>query len=170
LGVCLLQLAAGLQPADGTPADAETARKQGRLRDEALKLFKDIVSDADRREKVSPGGRLPERDEWLRLHAGLRVVQSYQQLGSGEAVLAYAAPIIERHRGTVEELIVLSFVHNTQQRQLNKPEDAARTKDRMRELFNQLPPSAFRATTDEYSRQYWEKVWFAPEAPPAGMP
>lgn len=162
LGVCLLQRAAGLQPAGGTTPDQETARKQSQMRDEALKLFKEIVSDADRREKVSAGGRLPDRDEWLRLHAGLRVVQSYQQMGNGEAVLVYAAPIIERHRGTVEELIVLSFVYNTQQRQLNKPEDAARTKDRMRELFNQLPPTAFRATTDEYSRQYWEKVWFGP--------
>jgi tetratricopeptide (TPR) repeat protein len=156
LGVCLLQRAAAKSP------DADWSARQAKMRDEALRLFKDIVADADRKEKVAPGGKLPERDEWLRLHAGLRVVQSYQQLGNGDGVLAYAAPIIDRHRGTIEELIVLSMVYHAQQQQLRKPEDAARTKDRMRDLFNQLPPSAFRATTDEYSREYWQKVWFAP--------
>jgi tetratricopeptide (TPR) repeat protein len=156
LGVCLLQRAAGKS------AETDWAGKQVQMRDEALRLFKGIVADTDRQEKVAPGGKLSERDEWLRLHAGLRVVQSYQQMGNGEAVLVYATPMVERHRGTIEELIVLSMVWNAQQRQLGKPEDAARTKDRMRDLFNQLPPSAFRATTGEYSREYWEKGWFAP--------
>src|SRR5262249_10334118 len=57
LGVCLLQRAAALPPPAGSPPDTETARKQSQMRDEAMRLFKDIVSDADRKEKVAPGGK-----------------------------------------------------------------------------------------------------------------
>ena len=60
-----------------------------------------------------------------------------------------------------------SFVWHAQQDLLRKPEDAAVTKERMRQVFNQLPPTAFRPTSDDYSREFWEKRWFSPP-PPAG--
>lgn len=157
LGVCLLQRAAAKSD------DADWGHKQAEMRDEALKYFKEIVTDADRKEQVSPGGKLPERDEWLRLQAGLRVVQSYQQLGKGTEVVTHAVPIIERYRGSIEELIVLSMVYHAQNRQLNRPELAAETKQRMRDVFEKLPPTAFRAASGEYSREYWAVEWFKPE-------
>lgn len=157
LGVCLIQTAASRNE-----KDAEWNRRQAEMRAEALTFFKEIVADADRKEKVSPGGKLPERDEWLRLQAGLRVVQSYQQLGSGNEVVSYAAPIIDRHRGTIEELIVLSMVYVAQERQLKQPELAAETLQRMRDVYEKLPPAAFRGTSGEYSREYWVTVWFKP--------
>ena len=95
------------------------------------------------------------------------MVQCYLYMGKPGEVIIHADPLIQRHRGTIEELIVLSFVWHAQQDLLRKPEDAAVTKERMRQVFNQLPPTAFRPTSDDYSREFWEKRWFSPP-PPAG--
>lgn len=155
LGVCLLQRASA--PPPNVP-DAATAT---RLREEALQLFKQIVADADARLKRE--GRLSERDAWLRLQAGLRVLQTYQQLHKPNDLLAEAAVLLERHRNSVEELIIWSLVYHAF-KQKGETGRALQTRDQMKELFERLPPSAFPAASGEYSRTYWEKVWFAPEA------
>ena len=36
-------------------------------------------------------------------------------------------------------------------------------RDQMKELFDRLPAASFTAEKGEYSRAYWEKVWFTPE-------
>jgi tetratricopeptide (TPR) repeat protein len=155
LGVCLLQRASA--PPPSTP-EAATAN---RLRDEAIKLFKQIVADADARQKRD--GKLAERDAWLRLQAGLRVLQTYQQLQKPNDLLAEASVLLERHRNTVEELIIWSLVYHAF-KQKGETGRALQTRDQMKELFDRLPPTAFTATSGEYSRTYWEKVWFAPDS------
>lgn len=160
-GICLLQLASA--KAKPTDLDGPLAAQQ---RVDALKLFKEIVDDVEKREKpgLSP---VSERDRWLWLQASLRICQTQLQLGQPDEVLKAAAPIIERYRGTVEELIALSLIYHAQKMQ-NRTELMPRTKDRMFEVFAQLKdkPGAFKATSGEYSRDYWEKVWFADMTPP----
>ena len=49
-----------------------TRRRAATMRDEAVKLFKQVVAEADARQKKD--GKLGDRDAWLRLQAGLRVL------------------------------------------------------------------------------------------------
>jgi tetratricopeptide (TPR) repeat protein len=154
LGVCLIQRASATLP---TPPDASTA---GKLRDEALKLFKQIVTEAD--DKHKRDGKLSERDAWLRMQAGLRVLQTYQQMNKPNDLLAEADKLRDRHRNSVEELIILSLIYHA----FKQKGDVVRERqirDQMKELFDRLPPTLFTAQTGEYSRTYWEKVWFTPE-------
>ncbi len=152
LGVCLLQRAA----APNVPVPDAT-----KMRTEAVTTFKQLVSECDAAERRN--GKLTERESWLRLQAGLRVLQTYQQMRTPRDLLFEASALLERHRGTVEELIILSLVYHAF-KQLNDPGKALDTRDRMKELFDKLPPSAFTQPQGEYSRDYWLKVWFAPDA------
>jgi hypothetical protein len=156
LGICLLQrtLAPGPSAPDGSTA--------GRMREEALGLFKQVVAEVEARARRD--GKLGDRDTWLRLQAGLRVLQTYQQINtpkSRDDLLAEASVMLERHRGTVDELIILSLVYHAF-KQKNQPGLALQTRDRMKEVFDSLPRNAFPGQ-GEYSREYWEKVWFTPE-------
>src|SRR5207248_1707637 len=102
---------------------------------------------------------------WLRLQAALRVLQTYQQMKdkkSSENLLYEAALLLERYKGSVEELIILSLVYHAF-KQMNDTGKALDTRERMREVFEKLPPSAFPLPIGEYSRDYWLKVWFPPE-------
>ncbi|MBN9119138.1 MAG: hypothetical protein J0I06_08255, partial [Planctomycetes bacterium] len=137
LGVCLLQRAAApnVQPADVT-----------RMRNEAVTTFKQLVAECDAAERRN--GKLTEREAWLRLQAALRVLQTYQQMRTPRDLLFEAAPLLERHRGTVEELIILSLVYHAF-KQLGDPGKALDTRDRMKEVFDKLPPSAFTADKGE---------------------
>ena len=151
LGVCLLQRAAApnVQPADAA-----------RMRIEAVTAFKQIVTECDAAERRT--GKPTEREGWLRLQAALRVLQTYQQMRKPQDLLFEAAPLLDRYKNTVEELIVLSLVYHAF-KQLNDPGKALDTRDRMKDAFDKLPPSAFPQQTGEYSRDYWVKVWFPPE-------
>jgi tetratricopeptide (TPR) repeat protein len=153
LGICLLQRAAATTT---PPTDA------AKMRAEALTYFKKIVSDCDVIEQ-RPGGKLTEREAWLRLQAALRVLQTHQQMKKPLELLADAAPLLDRHKNTVDELIILSLVFHAF-RQMNDPGKALDTRARMKEAFDRLPPSAFTAPEGEYSREYWQKMWFAPDA------
>jgi len=154
LGVCLLQRA-------GTPPpSAPDAATAARLRDEALKLFKQLVAEVD--AKLKKDGKLGERDAWLRLQAALRVLQTYQQLQRPNDLLAEADQLRERHRGTIEELIIMSLMYHAFN-QKNERGRALQMRDAMKELFDRLPASAFTQPNGEYSRTYWEKVWFTPD-------
>ena len=154
LGVCLLQKANTPLPA---APDAATAT---RLREEALKLFKSVVGEAD--AKLTRDKKLSERDAWLRLQSGLRVLQAYQQLQKPNDLLVEAKDMLTRHRGTIEELIVLSLMYHAF-RQKKETGLALETRDQMKELFDRLPATAFPAQSGEYSRTYWETVWFVPD-------
>jgi hypothetical protein len=155
LGVCLLQRAAApnLQVATATE-----------LRGEALVCFTKIVDDCDQAERRN--GKLTDREAWLRLQAALRVLQTYQQMKMPDELLKFAGPLLDRHKNTVEELIILSLVfHAYKQSNLpNRTQRALETRAQMRETFERLPPSAFpQQDKGEYSREYWQKVWFPPE-------
>ena len=159
LGVCLLQRAAELQKA----ADLQKAAvppEAAKMRLEAVTVFKDIVADCDKIEKKN--GKLTEREGWLRLQAALRVLQTYQQMKKPNDLLAAADRLRERHSDSVEELIILSLMYHAF-KQLNEPKNALTIRDRMRDVFDKLPPSAFPKDQGEYSRDYWLKVWFVPD-------
>ena len=161
LGVCLIQRAAAPPPTGlDAPSVARHREEAGRLRDEALKLFKQTVAEAD--AKLKRDGKLNERDAWLRLQAALRVLQTYQQLQKPNDLLAEAAELRRQYRGTVEELIILSLMYHAF-KQKNETGRALEAREQMKELFDRLPPSAFTAEKGEYSRIYWEQVWFTPE-------
>lgn len=151
LGVCLLQKAA---PTNVAPADA------ARWREEAVTSFKQIVADCDRAEQRN--GKPNERESWLRLQAALRVLQAYQQMKKPNDLLDEASRLLDRHRGTVEELIILSLMYHAF-KQSSDTKHASDTRDRMKEVFDKLPPSAFPQQSGEYSRDYWLRVWFVPE-------
>jgi len=151
LGVCLLQRAA----APNVPAtDA------AKMRVEAVTTFKQLVAECDAAERRT--GKLTDREAWLRLQSALRVLQTYQQMKKPQDLLFEAAPMLDRYKGTVEELIILSLVYHAF-KQLNDPGKALDTRDRMREVFDKLGPSAFPLKEGEYSRDYWLKVWFPPD-------
>ncbi len=154
LGICLIQRAGPLR-SDKEEPDAATQR----LRDEAIVLFKQVVADAD--AILKKGGKLEEREAWLRLQAGLRVLQTYQQMKKPNDLLAEAAGMLDRHRGTVDEMIILSLMYHAF-KQKKETGRALQTRDQMKELFDRLPAAAF-GGPGEYSREYWERVWFAPE-------
>jgi tetratricopeptide (TPR) repeat protein len=153
LGVCLLQRAA---------APTVPAADAGRMRVEAVGIFKRLVAECDASEKAR--GELTKREAWLRLQAALRVLQTYQQMRKPRELLDEAAPLLGRYGGTVEELIILSLVYHAF-KQLNDTGKALDIRDRMRKVFDDLPVSAFpqKGSTSEYSREYWLKVWFPPE-------
>src|SRR4029079_18246835 len=107
-------------------------------------------------------GRAGKHAAWLRTQAEVRLVQVFQQARKPTEVLALAEQLRPKYAGTVEELIILSFMYHTY-RQNNQPEKALTTRQRMKELFDKLKdkPDAFPAKTGEFSREYWEKTWFA---------
>jgi len=140
-------------PNDPEPANAP------KFRADALKLFQETVEDVERREKVGP---VSDRDRWLWTQAALRVCQTLLELGEYDRVLSAAAPVVQRCRGTVEELIVLSVMFHAQKRK-NRIELALQIRDRMKDVFEELKqkPGSFKAPNGEYSQSYWETVWFS---------
>lgn len=153
LGVCLLWKA----DAPGTePADA------AKWREEAVAAFKQIVADCNRIEQRNT--KLKDGEQWLRLQASLRILKAYQQMGKSNDLLGEASRLLDQHKGTVDELIILSLMYHAF-KQNNDPVSMAAIRDRMKEAFDKLPPSAFPQTGEEkeYSRGYWLTKWFAPE-------
>jgi tetratricopeptide (TPR) repeat protein len=154
LGVCLIQRSSATLP---TTPDAATATK---LREEALGYFKQIVADTD--DILKRSGKLGDREAWLRREASLRVLQTYLQMKKPNDLLVEADKLRDRHRNSVEELIILSLIYHA----FKQKGDVVRERqirDQMKELFDRLPSSSFTADKGEYSRAYWEKVWFTPE-------
>ena len=80
--------------------------------------------------------------------AGLRVLKAYYEMGRPDGVMKEAAAVIDRTRGTVEELIALSLVYHAH-RQSNRKELALTTRATMLEVFEQLKrkPGAFPASS-----------------------
>jgi hypothetical protein len=157
LGICLVQRSNAPPPLQ---PDALTAQ---RWRDEAVQLFRQVIDETDRKHQRQ--GKLDERDAWLQLQAQLRLLQTYLLLNTPRSLnelLFEADRLRERHRGTVDELIILSFMYHAFKLK-GDPVRERQIRDQMKELFDRLAPEAFPATSGEYSRSYWEKVWFATE-------
>ena len=153
LGVCLIQRAdPRAQPAVPDPT---------KTREEALAILKKLVEEVDARIKA---GQATERDPWLKKQANLRVLQVYLHMNKPWDLITTADPMRRESAGTVEELIILSFMYHAY-KQLDKPEGMLTIRDQMRAAFDKLKDKsgAFWAKSGEYSREYWEKVWFSSE-------
>jgi tetratricopeptide (TPR) repeat protein len=168
LGVCILQLAQAPAPAGPAPAKALDMRK------EALQLFSAVVAEVD--AKLKKDGKLVDPFPWLRVQAAIRILQTNLVMRNPQAVISESTDLIERYRGTVEELIVFSLVYHAFKQERddakaakndNKESQAYRhmlqTRDRMKDIFDQLPVAAFNGSTLEYTREYWEREWFSPD-------
>ncbi len=151
LGVCLLQLALVTGPTGPPPAKVVS------LRNEALKLFREIVALED--EKLKKTGTLNETDAWLRVQAAIRILQTYLQMNNHTDLLGESADLLQRYRGTVEELIIWNLIYHSFKNQGDKVK-MLQTRDKMKEVFDALPPDAFNSSALEYTRAYWEKNWF----------
>jgi uncharacterized protein (TIGR03067 family) len=147
LGICLLERSREVQPADAT-----------KLRVEAAKVFQEAVRRTREHEKADEPD---ERAARIRSQAEVRLLQLAHLQGEPELVLKAAEQLRPKHAGTVEELIILAFVYHAYQ-QRGGTANALATRDRMKELFGKLKdkPAAFSADSGEYSRAYWERMWF----------
>ena len=148
LGICLTE-----RGKRGDPKDARTPWSQA-----AGNFSLALKELAD--EKQPDAARAAR----LRTQVGLRTLQLHQLAGKPNDLLLAATVFLQQHRGTVEELIGLSLVYHAL-KQKNESGRALQTRDRMLELFEKLKdePGAFTAKEGEYSRDYWEKTWFADE-------
>ena len=159
LGVSVLQLAGLQNPPNPVKSNA--------LREEALRLFRSIAEDIDKKPKNQ--NKLSELDSWLWLQSELRILQTFQQMRNPNELLFEASKLRERCRDTVEELIIMSLMYHAFKQKYaasknsNDLAQALSVRDQMKEKFDKLPPSAFSAPPGEYSRSYWEKEWFGPE-------
>jgi hypothetical protein len=70
----------------------------------------------------------------------------------------------QRLRNTVEELIINSLLYHAFREQKDDSK-AFQIRDKMKEIFDSLPASAFNSSALEYTREYWEKTWFSPPTP-----
>jgi hypothetical protein len=162
-GICLLQLASVPGPTGPTPGKASA------LREEALKLFRATVAEED--AKLKKEGKLSEHDAWLRVQAAIRVLQTHLQMRNYNDLLYESEDLRERYRGSIEELIVLMLIYysfqdqrdagTTQQMKDNFQKMMYQTRDKMKELFDSLPASAFNSSATEYTRAFWEKNFFS---------
>ncbi len=143
LGICLLEQARAAKPADAP-----------KLLEEAWTAFGSAFKEA---------GRPPlqtERTTWLKTQASIRGMQVLHLQRQFDRLLTTATALLDKHRGTVEELILLSLVFHAHQ-QKQEADKARAVRENMKEVFDRLPRGAFTAETGEYSRVYWEKSWFA---------
>jgi hypothetical protein len=147
LGTCLVERAA----LAGPDADSLQSRAAGN--------FSQALKELAAAEKAGERGK---RAEWVRTQAQLRTLRVLQQQGKPDELLIAAESFLEKRRGTVEELIVWSFVYRAWKQKGNNLQ-AVTAQHAMKELFDKFKdkPDAFTAKTGEYSRDYWEKVWFA---------
>lgn len=156
LGVCLLQRA---DPKAKQPVPDPT-----QAREEALGLFKQLVADVNARRQVK---KSTKDDEWLYVQSNLRILQAYLGLAKPNEVLYAAAPLRQEFAGRVEELIVLNWMYHAF-KLLAKPESMLTVRSQIQDVFQQLKnkPGAFPGGPKEYTREYWEKEWLAPDPVP----
>ncbi|MBX9622177.1 MAG: hypothetical protein K2X82_00015, partial [Gemmataceae bacterium] len=154
LGTCLVQRS---KP-DANPRAADP----GKALDEALGLVRQVVAAVEARKAA---GRPAYSDDWLWAQASQRVLQAYLLMNRPRDVLVEGDKLRRQTAGTADELITLSHMWHAHRQLPGGEQGALSTRDHMRELFDKLKdkPGAFPAAAGEYSRGYWEKVWFAPD-------
>ncbi len=156
LGVCLLE--------QTDPKAKSPVLDLTRAREEALGLFKQLVADVNARRQAKQPAR---NDEWLYGQSNLRILQAYLGLAKPYDVLFVAAPLRLEFAGRVEELIVLSWMFHAY-KLLDASEAMLTVRSQIQDVFQQLKdkPGAFPGGTKEYTREYWEKEWLAPDTLP----
>ena len=147
IGICLLERARTAKP------------------DEAQILLDEAwTSLGDASARAAGGAMETEHGARIKSQAQLRGMQVLQQQKKWDHLLTATTAMLPKHRGTVEELILLSLVYHTR-KQLGEEEKAREVRDKMREAFDALKsrPRAFTEESGEYSRKYWEETWFKSE-------
>jgi len=140
LASCLLLMARGDHQGGRPPADADTKLA------EARKIF----------EALSESG-----DPFLRTQADIRLANTTLLLRKYDEMPGLCDKLAKRYEGKVEELIIRSMLY-TAYHFADRLEPAAGVRGQMKDLFNKLPDSAFAGGADEYTREYWQREWFAP--------
>ena len=143
LGECLLE-----QARSATPGEAQ------KLLDEAWTVLGNAAGEA--------AGTAVENEKgaWVKAQAQIRGLQVLQQQRESDRLLSAATSLLDKHRDTVEELIILSLVYHAHQ-QKGDQDKARQTRNQLKARFDRLPLSAYSAKTGEFSRDYWVKEWFA---------
>ena len=140
LASCLLLMARGDHQGGRPPADADAKLA------EARKLFEALSESAD---------------PFLRTQADIRLANATLLLRKYDEMPALCDKLAKRYEGKVEELIIRSMLY-TAYHFADRLEPAAGVRVQMQELFHKLPDSAFPGGADEYTRDYWQREWFAP--------
>ena len=137
LGITLCALAQSKTPGGATPANATT-----RLT-EAKELFQALGTSMD---------------DWTRIHADIRLLQSMLYLKQYDALIDEAKASAKKYQGTVMELVVLNLqyvAYNVSQR----PDLAESIKESIRDKFEKLPDTAYRTDMIEFTKAHWKKVF-----------
>jgi tetratricopeptide (TPR) repeat protein len=99
------------------------------------------------------------KDSYVRTQAGLRVARGHLAGGRWQEAITAATATADGSKGTVEELIALSLAYNAYAEQ-KRPEQLTVVEGRMRQVFQELPETAFNGSADEYRAGYWKTTWF----------
>ena len=140
LASCLLLEARGEHQGGRPPADADAKLA------EARKMF----------EELSESG-----DAYLRTQADIRLANATLLMRKYDEMPALCEKLAKRYEGKVEELIVRSMLY-TAYHFADRMEPAALVRVQIQELFAKLPESAFTGGAEEYTRDYWQRVWITP--------
>ncbi len=140
LASCLLLMARGDHQGGRPPADADLKLA------EARKIFEALSESTD---------------PFLRTQADIRLANTTLLLRKYDEMPALCDKLAKRYEGKVEELIIRSMLY-TAYHFADRVEPAAGVRVQMQELFNKLPDGAFAGGADEYTREYWQREWFAP--------
>lgn len=130
-------------------AGDSTPRTMTKLYDDAATAFRAAAADA---------AKLPAADTAaakLRWEAELGLLVALQHGQKPDDLLSAATAMLGRHRGDVEELVLLVMTaHAHDQRKEFDKATAAR--ERVKALYAKLPDSAFPEKVGHHSRQFWE--------------
>jgi hypothetical protein len=140
LGSCLLLMARGDHQGGRPPADADTKLNEARKHFETLS---------------------ESTDPFLRTQADIRLANTTLLLRKYDEMPSLCEKLIKRHEGKIEELIILSMLYSAYHF-ADRLEPAAGIRVKMLELFQKLPETAFPGGAEEYTRDYWQREWFAP--------
>ena len=146
VGACLTERAG-----DGKTKDANM------LREEAKLLFREVISELARVQEKT------EAQQWLYKRAQVGILKTFFYSNKPDEVLKEAQAVVDSSGETIEGIIARALIYYAYKEKGN--DAAARdTFNRMKVHFERLPDTAFTAKSGEYSRAYWEKVWFGSEA------
>ena len=141
LASCLLLMARGDHQGGRPPADADAKLT------EARKIFEALSE--------SP-------DAFLSTQADIRLANTMLLLRKYDEMPALCEKLAKRYEGKLEELIIRSMLY-TAYRFADRTESAAAVRVQMTELFQKLPDGEFPGgDREEYTREYWQRVWFTP--------
>ena len=100
-------------------------------------------------------------DPFLRTQADIRLANTMVLLRKYDKMPELCDKLSRRYAGKVEELIIQSMLY-TAYHFADRLEPAAGVRAKMLELYQKLPETAYPGGAEEYTREYWQREWFAP--------